>query len=1081
MKRNNLFCYLLCATILAGLSACTEKLVDDNSAFTPVEEGISGELRLTLGGTMSETHVVSRANWTEPTYDESQVRSLYVFIIQESTGQILSKQWFPEVTPDQITGEVEVTLNAVSANGVRIFAIGNLNQANQWSNNEEMLEKCRKATTVNDLDNVVATLSLNDGSVDISRQQAAFLTSGYFEATTDKEKANPAYKQDATFSLKAQNRKLTIVSASGKEAYGRIWMHRLDAKVNFRVKFGGAKEGSFRLTSWQVVNAPVKASLRWKATDLAENQYLSSPLMEGNSIEYTDEGQVFSFYAMENRAQPKGLIEDADYNKREKENKDAQTGKNVDYIFAPDKATYVVLKGEYNNPKELLLDASGQVVYDEAGNPVYVHRQAEVTYVVHLGYIGQENQEGKELANAKLNDYNVLRNTNYTYNITVQGVENIKVEAESNAEKQPSAEGDVVDTYSFVEADAHYDVRLYKLDLENLLPGMGGDNIYSYVVQTPFTSRTEVLLSEYADRPQGLDDAWVQIAYNGDGGKIPTSMGYYLDKTIPYSETRDEGQDNNPVFGARAVELWSAYTFLSKVRNWVLELAQLKLQYPSGEVITTDGYKYFRYKDGNSVEQEFPIRRSFTVFIDENFYRHHPTDGSDTDDYSLWPKFCNKAPRQMHIVVDTKVSGDGESTYRKSGLSISQKSIQTFYSGNDSGQAMPGQAFGLEHTDEWGLNYSMESIGYDPLGDHSSNPVNYDNGWYNTIYSFHQKALGQALQWQYYENYFFTEKARTSLAGGVDVDNAMTYRKIPLAAIARNRDTNRDGKINDDEIKWYVPAINQINYAVLGAASLEDPLYQKQLETDQTLVGKAYNYYVMYLSSTQTNNRVMELWSHEGYACGECSWNTPGTDKGQKYIRCVRNLGKPASYRQNDYAQGVTAPVGVVTVNGRGNYQISLDYMQTVGMRDFILKGELKQHTHRDPQNRYYKKFVIGKDRLSIYNKAQNWYMLNGIIQNGFNDVYTSSVCSSYSEREDGADRGTWRVPNLSELVLITTLIPAPSYKYWYVGGGLWSRTKCSISNGFTQYYMLFDVDNNIIYRSQDPVTGHIRCVHDVQ
>ena len=1080
MKRNNLFYYLLFAAFLVGLNACTETLVDDNSAFTPVEEGVPGELKLTLGGTMSETHVVSRANWTEPTYDESQVRSLYVFIIQENTGQILSKQWFPEVTPDQTTGKVEVTLNAVSANGVRIFAIGNLKQANQWSNNEEMLQKCREAVTVNDLDNVVASLSLSDGNVDVSRQQAAFLTSGYFEATTDKEKANPACKQDATFSLKAQDDKLTIVSAGAQEVDGCIWMHRLDAKVNFRVKFGGAKEGSFRLTSWQVVNAPVKATLRWRATNLAENQFLSSALMEGNFIEYTDEGQEFSFYTMENRAQPKSLIEDTDYNKREKENKDTQTGKNVNYIYAPDEATYVILKGEYNNPNELLLDAQGQIVYDQAGNPVYVHRQAEVTYVVHLGYIGLENQEGRELANAKLNDYNVLRNTNYTYNITVQGVENIKVEAESDAERQPSAEGDVVDTYSFMEADAHYDVRFYELDLENLLPGIGGDNIYSYVVQTPFTPRTEVKLSEYSSRPQRLDDTWVQIAYNGDGGKIATSSDTYLKKTVPYSETRDEGQDNNPVYGMKAVELWSAYTFLIKVKNWVLELAQLKQDYPTGVVKEEPGgYKSFVYMvDGQY--RKYPIVRSFSIFIDENFYRHHPTDGSTLDDYALWPEFCNKAPRQMHIVVDTKVSGDGESTYRKSSLSISQKSIQTFYSGS-AGQSMPEMAFGLEHTDEWGLDYSMTGIENAPLGGHSANSVKYDNGWYNTVYSFRQKASSDATNWQYYEDYFLAEKARTSLAGGANADKAVEYRKVPLAAIARNRDTNRNGIIDDDEIKWYVPAINQINYAVLGAASLEDPLYQKQLETDQTQVGLALNYYVMYLSSTQTNSRIMELWSHEGYARGECGTSSPGTNKGQKYIRCVRNLGKQASYAQGNYKEGATSPVGNVTMNNQGNYELSLDYMQTVGMRDFISRGEIRQHAHRDPQNRYYKKFVIGKERLFINNQAQNWFRLNGIIQDKFNSTYTSSVCSSYSEREDGSDRGIWRVPNLSELVLITTLIPAPSNKDWYVGGGLWSRTKCSVSNGYTQYYMQFDVNKNIIYRSQDSVKGHIRCVHDVQ
>lgn len=43
--------------------------------------------------------------------------------------------------------------------------------------------------------------------------------------------------------------------------------------------------------------------------------------------------------------------------------------------------------------------------------------------------------------------------------------------------------------------------------------------------------------------------------------------------------------------------------------------------------------------------------------------------------------------------------------------------------------------------------------------------------------------------------------------------------------MARNRDENNDGKISGSEVKWFLPAINQLVGMFLGAESLPTPLF----------------------------------------------------------------------------------------------------------------------------------------------------------------------------------------------------------------------------------------------------------------
>ena len=66
-----------------------------------------------------------------------------------------------------------------------------------------------------------------------------------------------------------------------------------------------------------------------------------------------------------------------------------------------------------------------------------------------------------------------MRNSNYTYTVTVGGVDNIRVEAEAGGvENQPAAEGNVVDSDFDFQADAHYEQRLVRLNLKSVVARM---------------------------------------------------------------------------------------------------------------------------------------------------------------------------------------------------------------------------------------------------------------------------------------------------------------------------------------------------------------------------------------------------------------------------------------------------------------------------------------------------------------------------------------------------------------------------------------------------------------------------------
>ena len=133
---------------------------------------------------------------------------------------------------------------------------------------------------------------------------------------------------------------------------------------------------------------------------------------------------LFTFYAMENSYTTNGL---GNYSDREKENKqaDGSNYENPSFKNAPENSTYVILTGDYY-----------EKVYREWSYER--KRRADVTYAIHLGYVDSDP-----------NNFECNRNTTYTYNVYVEGVDKIRLEVTSyneggeTKEDQPGAEGNI--------------------------------------------------------------------------------------------------------------------------------------------------------------------------------------------------------------------------------------------------------------------------------------------------------------------------------------------------------------------------------------------------------------------------------------------------------------------------------------------------------------------------------------------------------------------------------------------------------------------------------------------------------------
>lgn len=731
-----------------------------------------------------------------------------------------------------------------------------------------------------------------------------------------------------------------------------IRLSRIVSKVKFTIKeyTGDGVKRSFKLANYDIMNIAKNGTLigsidsndKKQISNDTDVSNIKGLTLGVNDVDKTTGAEYFEAYLPENLQD--AIHDVTDQAKREDDNKSDPKK----FTNAPKYGTYVVLKGKYEETK----DGSTKT--------------ADVTYYVHLGD-----------CSVNPNDYNVERNCKYTYNITVAGVDKIIVEAQTDRNDQPGAEGVVLkygNTGKNLTLDSHYEYMVMRFNKADIKALKGKQLGYYYQVYA-LGKKTEPInvkdkanptTQEHQKQLNGVDTSWIEFAITGRNSS-KSSYG---------SENDGRGTPCDYPGKSKTMDI---ETFLKKLYDKA-----------DDESFWTNG----KYIDA-------------TCFVSENYYSG-----------LSWDKYVNDVnKRAFYVANNVWVSEDTRSVYAEAQYGLTQHNIQTFYDVKQAGSVI---AYGCETiNDEEGKSFTDDGIG--------------GTSRYEDSYPYQSKGSDK---WDGRAN------MKQDLSG-LDWDNLKSNKALVKACMSRNRDLNGNGTIDDDEIRWYAPAVNQYIGLWIGeeVMSTEAKLFNKQTSTLSKDNDPGCR--MLYYTSTRGINTYF---SEEGMATN----NHNGTWKAT-LIRCVRNL------QSNDNDKGYAKTPTKFWTTSNSDKDVELD---KVDSRALIVGGnsnELIGHTEREQSgiNKPAKSFRIA-DKTYPESDSYSASMQN-VVDGNFK-------CNGNYYQDDRK----WRVPNQREMSVMYLIDPSLIY-YTYC------RTKFSNTNfrkSWT-YTSVFTMATNW----EDYSSGKVRCI----
>ena len=837
----------------------------------------------------------------------------------------------------------------------------------------------------------------------------------------------------------------------------QVKLKPVDAKVKFKIRINDpaitAEYGEYisaaKAVYWQVCNAPDHCYLfsDYRPEDApagtypapeetiyfdSENAYFDGTETDGSGEEW----YVFSFYMLESRFA--ALSHASSYHDREKQVKDASAGKDgytgpqvqrLDNLFVENR------EWEYADPYaayvkfDMILTLTPEGIAALGGSVTHA-LTSDTIYTVHLG----------DFSNSPLgyDDYNTYRSTCYTYEITIANAGTIYAEVKNDNERQPGQEGYLLLTDDeIVNADAHYEYHAitFYYDPETT------PEKFSWYVKTPFTDKVgggpqkdtrNVNGIDYPIYdPHALEDntlldyRWVKFSIN------TIEDGTYSTKRVAYpgddayhknwgSKDGDDGPWNEDEPGHPRPVLMD----ISQLIQYIFEQTRKESE--------SSGSSDFLY---DAEEGQKVIRA--TIFIDEYYYEFDPRDESETPqtDPNLWRQFVNAPAREMHILSRTVQSRDRKSDVIESSHSVIQESIQTIY---NIYEPTLRSIWGCEHLDEIKYTTVDGKTESDPAGNWIYWPATCpesERAGRNDDIGKENGRLNSAYIWGLYSSQgnsgsFDNSKVWTDYLY-YEVNNRVpevqdNYKGMAWSCLTRNRDNDGNGMIDENEVRWYMAASQQLAGLWVGneALSTSARLYQP--------VPGQWRAHVM----SSTDMRV--AWAEEGAGATAYSndwrpgdpyytWDSQVEAAAGESVRCIRNVG---TY---DGAGGVTditrAPVTVLPDkyftlkrvhdgvevdnltwgNADDYYVFHFDRLNTKSIREFS-PGELPYHDQMSLNNRVYLKMVTQPLSVDVATYSVKLGDINNYVtQKGHNDYCPEG----------------YRFPNHSEMLLMELYLPS--------------------------------------------------------
>ncbi len=821
----------------------------------------------------------------------------------------------------------------------------------------------------------------------------------------------------------------------------RVYLKPVDAKVKFKVHINSTNISAAKAVYWEVCNVPNRCYLfsdydGGRAPEGTvyfgtEQAYFEETVEEGGDTWY-----VFSFYMLESRFAAKAHADE--YHLREK-----QTKTNTDKTgYGGDDSEYYVENGDWvyalpNAPYvkfDMILTLTPDGI-TALGGTVNHALTSDTIFTVHLG----------DFSNAGFDDYNTLRGTYYTYEITIVNSGSIYAEVKSDNEIQPGQEGYLLLTDDeIVNADCHYEYHSITFTYD---PETSPEK-FSWYVKTPFTSAVGggpqksyktvggidyPLYDPHDTDGILLDYRWVKFGINKIVGDEYTTNRLAYPGDNAYNKDWGVGE-NGPWNSAHPTLL-----DISQLIQYIFEETRKETASPGSSDFKTD-----------SSTGEKVIRA--TIFIDEFYYESDPRieTNSPQADPNLWRQFVNAHPREMHILSKTVQSRDRKSDVIESSHSVIQQSIQTIYNVYE---PTLRSIWGCEHLDEikqkepagagdW-LYWPAGCIEEERYGANSD--IGKENGRLNSAYIWgiynrqdnNGSMVSPRREWSNFLNYEVDNKVPELRDD--DTDGSHHYQGMAWSCLTRNRDNDGNGFIDPEEIRWYLAASQQLIGMWVGTESLS---------TSARLYQPAPGQWRAHVVSS-TEKRV--AWSEEGAGATEYRFDFPpsggpSTDYHTwasasdaavgESVRCLRNIG---TYDEDGKVKDISsAPVTVVpdryftlernsgesvssyhskiTDPGTGSEYYSDDFfifsfnrLNTKSIREFS-PSELPYHDQMSLNNRVYVKMITQPystilDEFNVKNGDVN----SIITQKGYNDYCPPG----------------YRFPNHTEWLLMELYLPS--------------------------------------------------------